>query len=143
MAAVPPDTRFRKDDFPGTGLGSNEVLDRLFLPLNTFLKAVRSALSGGLTFSENFRAEVKTVSITTPASGTGVLSCFPFDVKSKVSQPIGVLLLSADDRSTAPAAPSLGGVSWLINADGTLQITNLPGLLLGRKYDLTLLIVGG
>lgn len=143
MASAPSDTSFSKSDFPESGLGSQGILDKFFLPLNSVLAAVRRALNGGLTFRENFNAEVKTVSVTTPASGTGVLSCFPFDVSTKVKQPQGVLLLGAADRSTVPDVPALGAPSWILNANGSVRITNVPGLLLGRAYSITLLIVAG
>ncbi len=143
MADAPPDTSFQKGDFPSTGLSTQDSLDKLFLPLNTALKAIRTALNRGVTTAQNTADEIKTVTVTTPASGTGVLSCFPFNVSTGVKSVVGVTLIGCQDKSTAPGVPSLGSVSWLVNTDGSIKVTNLPGLLLGRAYSLTLQVISG
>lgn len=82
MAAAPPSAQFRKGDFPSDGLGSQDALDKLFLPLNAFTQAVQTAMRGGLTLSDNFNAELKTLAFSTPttpwitpnATGAPVLS---------------------------------------------------------------------
>lgn len=75
-----------------------------------------------------------------------VLSCFPVTVSTKVSQPQGVVLIGCVDLASTPVVPALGGLSWRgvsTTSGGAVQITDLPGLLPGHKYKLTVLVYGG
>lgn len=68
MATPPSSIQFKKTDFPTSGLGSQEALDKFFTQLNPFLRATASALNGGITLGQNAQAEIKTITITTPAT---------------------------------------------------------------------------
>jgi hypothetical protein len=46
-------------------------ISKLLDPLNRFLSSVRAALANGLTFADNFNAEIRTVELTTRAGPTG------------------------------------------------------------------------
>jgi hypothetical protein len=80
-----------------------------------------------------------------PSNGftPGVLSCFPFSFTTKVVQPQGVFLLKVTDTSSSPATIAAQGLTWTLTTDGKVQVTNLPGLLLGKTYSLRMLVVGG
>lgn len=140
MAKLPPPTTFRKDDFGSTGLGSQDALDKLFLPLNAFIKAVRDGLNGTLSVADNLAEEFKTLTLAVPSSG----SAFPLTVKpDKVQSVVGLSLVGCLDTSTSPSVPSLGVPSWLLNPDKSVQVTNIPGLTAGHSYRLTFRIMGG
>lgn len=143
MATPPEKFSLRKQDFPSNGISDQDSLDKLFGPLNTFSDQVASALSQSLTLTENFRSEVKSITIQTPSSGTGVLSCFPLTFKTTVSNPQAVLLASVQDRDTTAAALTLGVPHWDYQGKGIIRLRNLPGLALSRSYQVTLLVLGG
>jgi hypothetical protein len=63
MARV-PSLFLKREDFKEV---SDEWMDRLLRPLNTFGKQVQDALSRGLTLQENSRAFVKAITVTTGA----------------------------------------------------------------------------
>lgn len=254
MGTPPSTIQFKKTDFPSTGLGSQSALDKFFTQLNPFLRNTAQSLTGGLTVSQNSNAQLKTVTVTTPATDwaaltlangwtpfansianqyrvdqwtgevqfkglikggsigagksfhsnvlnpppqeiilvgignngsadviqdvraettgltglfagsnswlaldnlkympavpkPGVLSCFPFNVVTTVAQPQGVTIESVTDTSSNPVPVALGGVHWQNQTQGTgsnsIQILNIPGLLFGRTYSITLQIIGG
>lgn len=72
-----------------------------------------------------------------------VLSCFPVTIPAKkVTNPKFALVASCVDTSATPLVPALGTPSVAVSGTA-LQLTNFPGLLLGRTYTVTLLLVGG
>jgi hypothetical protein len=74
MAAPPSKRLLSLDDIPD----APSWLEKLVSPLNSFIKATAGALDSGITFSQQFAGEVKTVQITPPDDwipltlGTGV-----------------------------------------------------------------------
>lgn len=76
-----------------------------------------------------------------------VLSCFPISVQTTISQPQGVFLWQLVDQTTSTAVSAPGGIHWKslgqVNGKPTIQILNLPGLILGHTYQATLLIAAG
>jgi hypothetical protein len=79
----------------------------------------------------------------------GVLSCFPLDFTlQKVEAPVGLLLLGCRDVTPVKTggngsdlALSLGQPKWSALSSKRVRIQNLPGLLLGRTYTLTVAVV--
>lgn len=59
MANLPQPKQFVLEDFQG----QKSWIDRLLYPLNTFMRGVYSALNKNLTFSENFKAEIRVITI--------------------------------------------------------------------------------
>ncbi len=96
------------------------------------------------------------IRFTTATNSPGILSCFPFRVKvNDTRRPKAVLLLSCADHNSAnpPDTPNTGstpsilvpGLQWsFVNAtDGKqyISIDGMPGLALGRTYDLSCLVL--
>lgn len=73
----------------------------------------------------------------------GVLSCFPVKVSTTVQNPSGVLVGRILDTAKQAATMAPGGLDFTVLGQGVVQLNNLPGLLLGRSYQVTLLILGG
>ena len=88
-----------------------------------------------------------------------VLSCFPITVQTTVNQPSMVVLGALQDQTTRTAVSAPGSIHWksmgavstqasaqaqsAATAQYSIQILNLPGLILGHTYQATLLILGG
>ena len=68
MASPPPEAKFKHTDYPENGLGTRAALEKFFIPMNAALSATKDALSGKITFAQNLNCEVKTISLTTPAT---------------------------------------------------------------------------
>lgn len=73
------------------------------------------------------------------------LSCFPVDLElQRVRAPLGVGLLMVRDTSNALASPqaepplALGELKSIMLGPTRLRLQNLPGLLLGKTYELTI-----
>lgn len=98
------------------------------------------------------------VSFLASDGGPGALSCFPAQVRiSDGRRPTGVLLLACDDNQPGnpSATPNSGattpsvcsaGLSWSYVGTGTgkpnlMTIDNIPGLALGRTYNVRILVL--
>ncbi|GAC1590941.1 MAG: hypothetical protein NVS3B25_09890 [Hymenobacter sp.] len=114
MAAPPPDTRFRKEDYGKDGLGSSEALDTFFQPLNEFMLAVRNSLNGGLTVGQNSSADLKDITIKVPSGGFS--NGYPYAsyvTAAGQSIPTGVLTVVNFDTRTADTDNAVTtGAGW-------------------------------
>lgn len=133
MARV-PSLFLKREDYKEV---SDQWMDKLLRPLNTFGKQVQDALNKGLTFGENSQAFVKTITFTDPG--------FPIKFRNELNggRPIGVLLLSAIDVTSGSGSPvSLGQPAWSISSD-QVQISDMSGIVSAHKYRVTFLVLGG
>ena len=88
------------------------------------------------------------IAFPAPNGSAGSLSCFPQNVRVRSSKTVlGVLLLAAaDTNQSAVPAIAPGGVSWIplgqtSTVPNQIKIVNIPGLALGRTYNITILAV--
>lgn len=134
MARLPPIKRLTTEDFKDQA----SWIGKLLLPLNDFMSTVSRALSKGLTFTDNFSAQVRELVHTESADAYPVkfLSTLP-------SRPVGLWVVRARDMATTPQTLA-GGVSadWDFK-DGQVIINKFTGLTTGRKYDLCVIIITG
>lgn len=116
-------------------MGAPPWLARLFGLLNEWTRDVRSALSGGLTFEENFRAK----SFDVVATSTSDLMLFV------QFRPAHVLVTRAREsaRGGAAVTASVSALDWEFVDAGNLHIRGLAGLTPGTSYDLRILVIGG
>lgn len=109
---------------------------RFLTQLNLFVNPVYLLLSKGLTFSQNFNAQIYSISFT---AGTFTNNTISF--QSTISgTPTGVLLLSKNvvgNLSTPVISPV--EFSWYYNA-GVIVITGISGLTPGTSYQLAWLV---
>lgn len=138
-----PSLFLRREDYSEV---SEQWMDRLLRPLNTFGKQVQDALSRGLTFGENSRAFTKALTITYPlvAPPDPKATRIHNDLAALGSKPIGVFLLSVlDVPATGPTSPvSAPNPAWSLSGDQVI-IWDIAGLIAGHKYQITLLVIGG
>lgn len=95
MAKIPSGRRISREDIPE----APGWIVRLLSPINTFFDAVYNALNGQLTFVENIKSQIRTVSFTTASdytSGNFPAVKFPNLLKTRVS---GLLLLQVQLES--------------------------------------------
>lgn len=131
MAEIPELVEIVTGDYPEE---YKDVIDRLGLTLNNFLRQVHGAMSNALTFQENFNASVKTFNI----KGSDTLT-----FASPITDPIGVVLLKYRN-TTDPTEVLTTAVSvpqWAPDGAGNITIQPIPGLTSADNYDIILLII--
>lgn len=132
MAAVP-----EKSEITMEGLEPEqaETLAPVADVYNTFNEQVVAALNRGLTFSENFRADIRQLTLTSTSTPTVTIS---------VGKPAGVWVIGCVNRSNPrfvyTAAPF---VIWEWDGANSIYIRQVLGLSGSDKFELTLLIIAG
>lgn len=126
-------------------------LDKLLLPLNRALVALKASLSRGLTLRENMAGGVYTVDVDVPADGAaaGVWES-PVTVSLGASFPgtaAHVLITSAINRETKKAVTCDGCPAWEASSiDGKIpavRLLQVGGLTALQRYTLTLWVMAG
>ena len=82
-------------------------------------------------------------SFTCAGAAPGVLSCFPFNVITTVKHPQGVILIQVYNKGGGNPPPSAAGAMDVSFVKGGFRVNNIPGLVLGNRYKLTVLVIGG
>lgn len=123
MAALPPLKRVTTEDFPE----QKGWIAKLLQPLNSFFDSVYNALNKNLTFADNFKAMVKTVTVDNTQA-----TFSPIHVASTIGRPAGLWVVGLVDKAGQPATVR-GAVSvdWTY-VNGTISINRVGGL---RTYS--------
>jgi hypothetical protein len=102
---------------------------------NTFNEQVVTALNRNLTFSENFRADLRTLAVTAASKTT---------VSISIGKPAGVWVIGCTNTSNKSyvytAAPY---VVWEWDGANSINIKQVLGLSGSDKFEITLLIIAG
>lgn len=111
---------------------------QLLGPLNVFMRDVVTALTGGLTRSQNLRSQVKELTITAlnPVAGT-----FPITFQVSVPNPTAVWVaqcVPADASTDMSAAVAVN--TWTTTPSGAVKVGFISGLTAGKTYTLSLII---
>ncbi|MDD1679778.1 MAG: hypothetical protein LUO93_11425 [Methanomicrobiales archaeon] len=135
MAQLPPYRRIGLEDIKG----APPWIESLIYILNNFMEVVYGALNRNLSFSENFRAELKTFTIT--AGATADLNKFRFTTALK-NKPSGVLPMSVNELGgnyvVLTAALSIPSWRW---ESGEIIIESITGLTSTKQYTITVLVI--
>jgi hypothetical protein len=137
VSKLPQIRRLVLEDF----MEQKSWIARLFLPLNTFMESVVTALNKNLTITENFNGEVKVVTLTSVPTAANPLKV-AYNLKAApVSIHIGQVSRFDGAAFALTVAPA---IQWIWTSSG-LEITNLLGIVptSAVRYDLTLVILTG
>ena len=132
MAKAPELVEIRPQDYPAE---AQELIEQLAGPLNTFMRQVVRLLGQRLTFSDNFDAELRELTIT---GGSSV--SFRYE---KSYTPKGLLLVSytnTTDRSEVITSP-VGVPQWTADGRGNITVEAIPNLTTGDIYDIIILVI--
>jgi hypothetical protein len=126
MAGLPPVKRLVQEDFAS----QKSWIGLLLGPLNDFMTAVYNGLNRGLTFGENMKAQVKTLTVdNTQPTFT------PIEFTSTIGRPAALWVVKIEDRAGAPQvvrAPVT--VDWSYS-NGLVYINNVSGLTSHTRGD--------
>jgi hypothetical protein len=143
-----PSALWRREDFGD--LTDSGTLDRFLRQLNAFAKQVESALTRGLTFSENLLTSWREVTITTDGAGA-----LPVDSAGKSTLVFPHLLPSAKPRAVtleratkvdastkAETQVTASSVPAWTEGNGQITVSALAGLTASTQYRLLFLVKG-
>lgn len=127
---IPPLKRLITEDFTS----QSKWIDKLIQPLNQFFEGVSSALGKGLTFTDNFDGEFKTIE---------TVGTFPLKIAwTRKNRPKGVWVVDwARKGGATPTITSAVQVQWSNATDGSLQIDAIVGITATAAAPYTLKIV--
>lgn len=134
MAAPPTDAALAERD-AGEPVSLSRALTR-------FMTAVRDALRGGLTYSQNHLALVKTFDVTPTSPWTNLY----LDVSDLNAVPTGCQLLLAYQSASPDTVLSGVYVDWrptTYQGKQSVKLKGISGLTAGTRYTVRLLITGG
>lgn len=134
MAQVPTEQQITPEDFPPD---DQRILQGVADPFNAYVQENNEALRRNLTFTDNFRGEVKTLTYTQGETLT-------FSYALPDFKPVGLWVANfynVEDREEVVAA----GVTpqWDQDGKGNITIKNITGLTAGKQYVFTFIIVSG
>lgn len=132
MAQLPVIKRFLTEDFPD----QKSWIGGLFYPLNLLLNTIYSALSNGITLSQNMQAQVKTV----PVTGLNASVTFPYQYSP--ASPIGCSVINVV-QTNSPAVTLRSAVGCLWTYSNGLVTATVQGLDLNSSYNVTFVVWGG
>ena len=134
MARIPPIKRLTTEDFKD----QTSWIGKLLSPLNEFMASTVQALNRGLTFSDNFAAQVKTLTFTVDAN------TYPMKFLCTTgTKPMGLWVVSAKEVADNPATLTTAVFADWSYVNGQIVINNISGLTSGHKYDICVIIVTG
>lgn len=130
MAKLPLTYKLILEDFP------KEVRDwggKLLYPINSFFESVYSALNKGLTFTDNFDAQIKALTV----DGNYPLS-FEYTTSAR---PVGLICIYC--KAKDGSFPT-GGIFISFDViEKSVKINNITGLDPTKKYDIKVLTITG
>jgi hypothetical protein len=133
MANVPEHQRITSEDFKQK---DQELVAQMSDPINTYIEQLNEILNKNLTFSDNFRGELKTVEVV---GGT------PFTFKySNLAKPVGLWIVDFSNLTT-PAEVLTVAVQahWSYDGKGNITLDTVTGLAVDDIYSLTIIAISG
>ena len=116
-------------------------IDVLLIPINNFISQATYALTNQLTFTDNFLATIKQVTIST--------TDFPYTFNHGLTvQPMIMFIgqIQESVNGTAVATPTIlttpAIAQWVLGSNGTsIQVLNITGLTAGKNYNVTFVVI--
>jgi len=109
---------------------------KIVTSLNRFMSSVVNVLNKNVTFQENMKAFIKTVTFDNTAAG------IPFSFANELGvKPQAVIKQQIEDlTSNFSAGYTAVDVNWEYTAEGKIKIKAITGLTASNKYRITLLV---
>lgn len=132
MASVP---ELAEISMEGLSPEQVETLNPVADVYNSFNEQVVTALNKNLTFSENFRAEIKTVSMRTTDRPT---------VATSITQPRGLWVIGFKNTTNPSTMPTQAPyLDWAWDGRSAINIKQILGITGNDTYEVTFLIIAG
>jgi hypothetical protein len=103
--------------------------------INPFITNVANILNDGITLGDNFKAFIKSLTVTVDASGTPIN---PLTFQTGLGQPTKhVLVTRAVYTGTTPVYPTGAPFISYTDQSGTITVNNITGLPANQEFTLT------
>lgn len=120
-------------------------IDLLLSPINQFFELIYNALNRDITFNENIRCQLKTITFTTPSTYDGTYSATKF---TSISFPrtigttaIGLWPINFYEVSTNTVYLTTAPIiNWFDN-NGIITINFIGGLSASKKYTFNVVVI--
>jgi len=139
VARLPTIRRLLRENIPE----APDWIDKLLNPLNKFFEETFAALDKNITFEENIRAQLKSITFTTGAAYDGTAANFEMLVFSSTLptkvQGVIIMQIKADTDNYTPIEGDVC-LDWQeINKE--VQVGLIRGLSTSTKYILNVLVI--
>jgi hypothetical protein len=116
------------------------IIERLGNSINIGIETINDALNGKLNFKDNVASTISTVGITVGADGIPVR---PTSIKLTVGQTTveGVMVINAYGTKNPNILPYAGVFVAFNKNEGSIDITNVKGLIADIPYTIKLIIL--
>lgn len=134
MARIPTISKLSTEDFKDQA----SWIGQLLTVLNTFMTGVLQVLNKGITFTDNFNAQIKQLDFVMASDA------FPLSFSCTLStKPTGLWIMKAEEVSGTPAILTSALFADWSYSGGAVAIRNISGLTNGHKYRISVIIVAG
>jgi len=134
MARIPTISRLSTEDFKEQG----SWIGQLLTVLNSFMSGTINVLNKGITFTDNFNAQIKQLEFVKSST------VFPMSFACTLTTaPQGLWIMRAEEVSGTPQVLTSALFADWSYADGSVIIRNVSGLTDGHKYRISVIIVAG
>lgn len=134
MARLPAIKRLTTEDFKD----QTSWIGKLLAPLNDFMSSVAGALNRGLTFTDNFAAQVKELEFTVDAN------TYPLKFLCTLStKPVGLWIVKAEHAANTPSTLTTAVWADWSYVNGQVLINSFSGLTPGQKYRICVILIAG
>ena len=132
MAQVPESPQINPESFPKD---DRDLVTRISGPITEYTELLNEGLNQNLTFEENFRGEVRTLTFDKGKT----TEKFKYNGNGT---PIGLWVVN-QQNITSPSTINTNAVQiqWNWDGKGNINITNVVGLNAAYKYNLTVIII--
>ena len=133
MANVPEQQQIVPEDFKKE---YQDMVSKIADSFNTYVEQLNEILNKNLTFGENFRGELKTVTVV-----GGEALKFRYNNTAK---PIGLWVVDYSNLTNADEVlPDAVQAQWTYDGKGNITIDNVTAILALQTYTLTIMIISG
>ena len=132
--ALPAIKRIIQEDFPD----QKTWIGKLIEPLNKALISISSLLNKGLTFEDNFKAQVKSLNFV--YNTTNLPLYFSSTIKGR---PNGLFVINIVENNVAQVTAFSNAVfpTWEYLQDGRIKILDVTGLNNNSEYTMTMVVL--
>ena len=115
----------------------HDLIGKLAFVLNSFMEQVTTQINGCIDF-DNLAQDIVTFKITVDTCGVPVAN---EQIRSSVTNPRGILVISAEDIDDLDRFDSLPFIHFTAGSSGqVIKIKQIYGLIEDRPYNLTVVV---
>ena len=137
MAKLSNFRRLFKNDYQQD---QQSLVEKLSVTINNGFELLYNAMANNVSLSDNIFCTVKVVSVQVNSSGTPIS---PLSFKISTTGSIkGISVIKADNQTNSNVYPNSSPFMTYSQNDTTITVSNIAGLPISNKFDLTVICWG-